>query len=306
MKALVLGGTGFIGSHLVDLLLARGHQVRVLSRSPERHRPPLAGVDYRLARLGDTPAVAEALCGVEVVFHLAGATVPATAARDPVFDVEANLVGTLRLLGLLAGSGVKRLVYLSSGGTVYGVPETLPVPEDHCLMPICSYGIVKAAIEGYVRIFQRSHDVDCIVVRPSNPYGPRQGHFGVQGVIGTFLGRIRDGEPLEVWGDGSQVRDFLYVSDLAEFCLRAAEKGGGGVYNCGSGQGSSINDVIAVTEKVTGREVPVIRRPARGFDVPEVVLDISAARRDFGFQPRVGLEEGIRMTWESLDRGGCG
>jgi len=300
MRTLVIGGTGFIGSHLVDHLLAHGHRVRVFSRSPERRRPQVAGVDYRIASLDDIPALSEALCGVEVVFHLASATVPATAARDPVFDVDANLVATLRLLDLLTESEVKKLVYLSSGGTVYGIPETLPVPEDHRLMPICSYGIVKAAIEGYIRIFQRSHAIECIIVRPSNPYGPRQGHSGVQGVIGTFLARIRDGEPLEVWGDGSQVRDFLYVSDLAEFCVRAAESGGSGVYNCGSGRGCSVNEIIAVVEKVTGRKAVVERRPPRGFDVPEVVLDISAVRRVFGWQPRVGLGEGIRMTWEEI------
>ncbi len=303
MNVLVLGGTGFIGSHLVDCLLGNGHRVRVFSRSPERYRPPLAGVDYRHAGFGDIPALAEAVSGVEVVYHLVSTTVPATANRDPVFDIESNLVATVRFLDILGDSGVKKIVYLSSGGTVYGIPDLVPIPETHRLAPICSYGIVKVAIENYLRGFHRAHALDAVIVRPSNPYGPRQGHFGVQGVIGTFLARIARGEELEVWGDGSLVRDFLYISDLAELCVRVGESDVSGVYNGGSGRGHSIADIIAIMEKVIGRDLSVTYRSGRGFDVPEVVLDIAAAHRDLNWRPRIGLEQGIRRTWEALAAG---
>lgn len=300
MNILVLGGTGFIGSHLVDFLVAGGHEVRVFARSGEHFRAPIPGVDYRQAAFSDIPALAEAISGVDLVYHLVSTTVPATANRDPIFDIESNLVTTVRFLDLAAASGVKKLVYLSSGGTVYGVPETLPIPENHALAPICSYGIIKVAIEGYLRRFARSHGLKSVVIRPANPYGPRQGHFGVQGVVGTFLSRVKRGEALEVWGDGTTVRDYLYVKDLARFCHDAGMSERTGTYNCGSGSGCSINRLIGIIREISGRNVAVNYHPARGFDLPEVVLDIGKSAADFGWNPQTALEEGIRLTWEEM------
>lgn len=300
MNALVLGGTGFIGSSVVDGLLAAGHRVRVFSRSPERFRPPLPGVDYRLATLDNIPALVEACAGVEVVYHLISTTVPATSNRDPVFDIESNLVAMVRLLQVVRDSGVRRLVYLSSGGTVYGTPETVPIPESHPLRPICSYGIVKVAAENYLHMFHALHGLNHVVLRASNPYGERQGHYGVQGIIGTFLNKLRNGEELEVWGDGSLVRDFLHVDDLARLCVAAGESERVGIYNAGSGRGHSIREVLASIEKAVGRPLPLTWRPGRAFDVPQVVLDITRAGADFAWRPEIELAEGIRRTWAGL------
>jgi UDP-glucose 4-epimerase len=297
---MVLGGTGFIGSHLVDRLLADGHQVRVLSRSPERLRPPVPGVDYRQANLTDIPALVEALTGIEVVFHLISTTVPSTSNLDPVFDIESNLVGLVRLLQVVRDSGVRRLVYLSSGGTVYGTPEVVPIPESHPLRPICSYGIVKVAAENYLHMFHELHGLDYLVLRASNPYGERQGHYGVQGIIGTFLNKLQRGEELEVWGDGSLVRDFIHVADLARLCVQAGESARVGNYNAGSGCGHSIRAVLEGIEQAVGRKLPVTWRPGRSFDVPRVVLDIARAEADFNWHPEIGLAEGISRTWTSL------
>ena len=150
MKTLVLGGTGFIGTSVVDCLLAAGHQVRVLSRSAERFRSPVPGVDYRLVDFSDIPALVEAVAGVDVVFHLISTTVPSTSNRAPVFDIESNLVNTVHLLNIIRESPGCRLVYLSSGGTVFGVPQQIPIPEEHPLQPICSYGIIKVAMNSMV------------------------------------------------------------------------------------------------------------------------------------------------------------
>ncbi len=301
MRTMVLGGTGFIGSHLVDRLLAEGHQVRVLSRSPERFRAPLPGVDYRQANLSDIPALVEALTGVEVVYQLISTTVPSTSNRDPIFDIESNLIGMVRLLQVIRDSGVRRLVYLSSGGTVYGAPEVLPIPESHPLHPICSYGVVKVAVENYLHMFHELHGLDYVVLRASNPYGERQGHYGVQGIIGTFLNKIRRGEELEVWGDGSLVRDFIHVADLARLCVLAGASERVGIYNAGSGSGHSIRVVLDFMEQAVGRSLPVLWREGRSFDVPRVVLDIAKAGGDFAWQPEVALADGIRRTWESLE-----
>jgi len=223
MKVLVLGGNGFIGSHVVDQLLAAGHKVRVFDRSAERYRDPIKQVEYRLGRFDDTFQVAEALQGMDAVCHLISTTVPGTSNLDPVADVKNNLINTLNLLEQMRKKGLRRILYLSSGGTVYGNPESSPISENHPLKPISSYGIVKVAIEKYLFMYQQLYGLQPVILRPSNPYGPRQGHAGVQGLIGTLLARAFSGETLEIWGDGSIVRDYMHVSDLARLCVVALE-----------------------------------------------------------------------------------
>jgi UDP-glucose 4-epimerase len=300
MQALVLGGTGFIGSYVVDQLRGRGHRVRVFSRSGERCRPPLPDVDYRAASFDDLAALHDALKGVDVVYHLISTTVPSTSNLDPVFDIESNLVATVGLLQAMLDAGVRKVVYLSSGGTVYGIPEKLPIPEEHPLNPICSYGVVKVAVENYLYMFRELYGLDYTVLRASNPYGERQGHYGIQGVIATFLHKAGKGEELEIWGDGGLIRDFIYVADLAGLCVAAGESDKVGVYNAGSGVGHSINEIVSFVERAVGRELTVKRRESRNFDVPKVVLDISKARREFDWRPEVELAAGIRKTWEII------
>lgn len=298
MRALVLGGHGFIGSHLVDELLAEGAKVRVFDRSPERYRPRLHGVEFMQADWGDTAAMAEALADVDTVFHLISTTVPGTSNLDPVGDIQSNLVHTVRLLELMRAAGVRRIVYLSSGGTVYGIPKCDPVPEEHPLRPISSYGIVKVAIENYLLMEERLYDLQPTILRASNPYGPRQGHGGVQGVIGTFLWKMAHDEPIQLWGDGSIVRDFIHVRDLARLCVLVAQGGVTGCYNAGSGHGHSISEIIATIAAVLGRDIVPVRKPGRGFDVPRVVLDIRAIQKAIGWKPEIGLSNGVSETWE--------
>lgn len=302
MKALVLGGNGFIGSHVVDALLMAGHNVRVFDRGSELYRLPLASVDYRLGSFSDIPALAEAIEGVEVVYHLISTTVPSTSNLDPVGDIEGNLVNTVRLLQLMVQKGVRRIVYLSSGGTVYGTPEILPIPESHPLKPICSYGVVKIAIEKYLYMFQALHGVQSVVLRASNPYGERQGHSGVQGVIGAFIGKLLEGQSIEIWGDGNVVRDFIYVTDLAQLCVLAGEAEVSGVFNVGSGLGQSINDIISILEEVMERSIHPVYKPGRIYDVPRVVLDVTRAKKVFGWSSHVCLEQGIVYTWKWAKR----
>ena len=184
----------------------RGHGVRVFDRQAERFRAPLARVDYRFGDFSDRMALAEAMTGVDAVFHLVSTTFPGTADLDPKTDVRDNLIGTLHLIETMLSLNVNRLLFLSSGGTVYGIPDQVPIPETHPLRPVSSYGIVKAAIEHYLEAYRRSRGLSPVIIRASNPYGPRQGHSGVQGVISTFLSRIAAGEAIEIWGDGTVVQ----------------------------------------------------------------------------------------------------
>ena len=298
MKALVLGGNGFIGSHLVDSLLDAGHTVRVFDRYPERFRPPLPDVEYVSGLMGDAFSIAEALAGIDVVYHLVSTTLPGTSNLNPADDVRDNLVGTLALLEQMVKTGVRRIVFLSSGGTVYGNPENNPVTEDHPLRPICSYGVVKVAVEKYLFMYSRLYDISPVVLRPSNAYGPRQGHMGVQGIIATFLANVSSGKPLAVWGDGSIIRDYVFVTDLVRICRMAGESDFSGVFNVGSGSGCSVSQIIDTIIRVTGKNPQIFYQPARYFDVREIVLDISRIKREAGWYPEVDLADGISRQWD--------
>lgn len=299
-QVLILGGNGFIGSHLVRALVGAGARVRVLDRGRNLLCEPLAGVDYRYADFDDIASLAEALADVDLVVHLISTTVPGTGNLDPVADIEGNLVGTVRLLQQMRELGVPRLLFLSSGGTVYGNTETVPIPEEHALCPRSSYGIVKVAIEHYIAMFASLSGLRALVLRVSNPYGPEQGHVGVQGVIATFFKRTLDGDPIKIWGDGSAVRDYIYIDDLVAFIVDAVRMEIDGVFNVGSGQGTSICELLSIIAKVSGRDAEVAFLPARGFDVRTVVLDTAKARHATGWSPKVSLLDGCEQYWAWL------
>lgn len=301
MRVLVLGGNGFIGSHVVDALLAAGHKVRVLDRAEDRFRGRLVGVEYALGAFDDIFLVAEALTGIDVVFHAISTTVPSTSNLDSVGDIQSNLVGAIKLVELMLDNGVSRIVYLSSGGTVYGNASMSSIPENHPLHPVCSYGIVKIAIENYLYMYQELRGLKPLVLRASNPYGERQGHQGVQGVIGTFLSKALNKEHIEIWGDGGVVRDYIYVGDLARMCFKAIEGETCGVFNVGSGVGTSLREVLECIESVSGVSLPVEYKPARDFDIARVVLDITNVKRAFNWSPSVGLHQGIKSTWQWMN-----
>jgi UDP-glucose 4-epimerase len=298
MKVLVIGGNGFVGWHFVQALLERGHDVSVVGRSAQPQRPLPVSVRYLSGSLADRAFLRKALIGMDAVAHLASTTVPSTGDKNPPNDVSQNLLGTLGLLEEMRDSGTSRLLFLSSGGTVYGPPQIIPVPESHPLAPTCSYGIVKAAIEMYLGLYMRNAGLRPIVIRASNPYGPLQGNIGVQGIIGTFLRRLADGQPIEIWGDGSVVRDFIYVKDLARLCVTALESDRVGTYNGGSGTGTSIREIADVVQKVSGLHANIVHWPARGVDVPISVLDASLAFEALGWKAATSLVDGIAATWE--------
>jgi UDP-glucose 4-epimerase len=294
----VLGASGFIGSHLVDALLARGCQVRALSRSfpglisPEAVAHPL--LEHRPLDFSDPAGLQGFMEGVEVCFHLISTTLPAASNLDPGHDVQTNLGSTLQLLESARQAGVRRIVFTSSGGTVYGQPTTIPIPEDHANNPTCSYGITKLAIEKYLDLYRILHGLESVVLRIANPYGDRQRQSSVQGAIAVFLGRALRHEPIEIWGDGNVVRDYVYVGDVASALLAAADyQGCHHIFNIGSGHGLSLNQLIHAIEKQLGHPVRVNYQPGRDFDIPINVLDISLAADELGWSPQVLFAEGL-------------
>ncbi|OOO15957.1 NAD-dependent epimerase/dehydratase family protein [Agrobacterium pusense] len=300
MKILVLGGGGFIGYHLVEDLMVAGHQVTVLGRSDLPTRPLPVGVEYVSGDLADSKLIRELLADVNAVAHLVSGTVPSTGDKDPGRDVELNLLGTLSLLEDMAASHVTRILYLSSGGTVYGKPQEVPIPEGHILDPICSYGVVKVAIESYLKLYEIKSGLKPVVIRASNPYGLYQGNLGVQGIIGTYLNLALKHQPIEIWGDGSAIRDYIHVKDLSSLCVTALLSDKVGVYNGGSGTGTSVLHIAEIVQEITGSPIPIVYKPHRSLDVPVSVLDIERAKMDFDWEPKIGLRQGIAGVWSWL------
>ncbi len=299
MRCALFGGAGFIGSHLAERLLDAGHVVRVfdlLDRGAVRGFPR-GDVEWIRGNCFDAQDLRQAIDGCEAVFHLAWTTLPGSSNEDPAADVESNVLGTLRLLDAWRLVGPGKVVFVSSGGTVYGVPRTVPITEEHPTLPISSYGITKLAIEKYLELYRVLHGMNYCVLRVANPYGERQRVESGQGAVGAFLHRVHRGEPIEIWGDGSVVRDYVYVGDVAAALARALDyRGPRRIINVGSGVGRDLNEVVAAIERVIGR--PVERRylPGRKFDVPANVLDIGLARAELGWQPATAFEEGLSRT----------
>ncbi len=307
MKCLVLGGRGFIGSHLVDALLARDHFVRCFDRPRVE---PLGDAHISRSNFelyeGDMVSeadVSEALVSCDVCFHLVSTTLPKSSNADPVFDVESNVLGTVRLLTHAVRSGLKKVIFVSSGGTVYGVPKQLPIPETHPTDPVCSYGISKLAIEKYLGLFKQLHGLDYTVLRLANPYGELQRVHASQGAVAVFLGKVLRGEPVEIWGDGSVVRDYIHISDVIDALLAALERTGEEhVFNIGAGRGHSLNEVLDVIERVTGRVTDRRYLPGRAFDVPISVLSIERAQRVLNWSPKMSFEHGLARFTEWLQK----
>jgi UDP-glucose 4-epimerase len=301
MNALVIGGNGFIGSHLVDCLLTNGHNVRVFDISHERYRSPKDNIDYRISTLDNIPDLYEALLGIDIVFHLASASVPSTSNVDTISDINKGLIPTLNILNLSVKLGIKRIVYFSSGGAVYGNPLTPKLAEDHPLNPISSYGIIKVTIEMYLSLYQRMHGLRPLILRPSNPYGPRQGHFIAQGVISTFLRKGIMNEPITVFGDGNSMKDYIYIEDLIDLSYKLGISNQVGVFNIGSGKGTSINQIIEQIELTTKKNLVINTIEKQIYDVDNFVLNISKTRKVLGNNSLTSLEEGVAKTWSWLN-----
>ena len=261
-NVLVLGGGGFIGSAIVDRLLAEGYSVRIFERprvAPYRVFGPTENVDWMTGDLLSAHDVEVAMEGMDIVIHLVSATLPKGSNDDPIYDVQSNVVGSLQILNVMVRKKIRRIIFISSGGTVYGVPQYLPIDEKHPTDPQVSYGITKLAVEKYLLLFQRLYSIRATILRLANPYGERQRVETAQGAVAVFLHRALRGECVDIWGDGSVTRDYLYIGDVAEAFLCAVRyEGAESVFNIGSGHGTSLNDLLSMIERVLA--CPIARR----------------------------------------------
>jgi UDP-glucose 4-epimerase len=273
--------------------------VRIYDRSLNKFRAvPLGAAEYIEGQLGDYELIREAVEGVEVVYHFVSTTVPSNSNDDPIYDVRSNVIDTIQLLKSCVEFGVHKVIFASSAA-VYGLPEALPIPEEHPTNPISSYGIAKLAIEKYLELFRHLYGLDYLALRISNLYGPYQNPMGHQGVIGMFLHHVHKGESLTVWGDGSTLRDYLYISDVVDALERAAKiDSQERVLNGGSGRGTSLNELLQLIAGIVGLHPTVEYLPARAADIPASVLDISRARAELDWSPKTEVAEGVPITWD--------
>ncbi|HEY6054003.1 MAG TPA: NAD-dependent epimerase/dehydratase family protein [Gaiellaceae bacterium] len=295
MRVVVTGGAGFIGSNLVDALVARGDEVTVvdnLATGKREHLNEAARfLEQDIRGLDDLDA--------EVVFHLAAQADVNTSVQRPTYDAEVNVVGTVRVLEAARAAGAK-VVFSSTGGAIYGDVER-PAPEETPRLPVSPYGIAKLAAEEYLGGWNRIHGTRHVVLRFANVYGPRQDSGLEGGVVAIFLERLAADEPTAIFGDGEQTRDFVYVGDVVDALLAAAGRDGG-VFNVGTGEETSVNRLHELCRRVSGVDEPPRYEEARLGDARRSVLDVSLAARELGWRPQVSLEDGLRRTWEWTTR----
>jgi len=289
----VLGGSGFLGRRLCSALLRDGYTVRSVSRTGVPATKPeewWADVEWFIGSVGPT-IPRNAVEGADVLFHLASTTHPSTSNRDPVYDLQSNTVAMVQMLQSGTLSNIKKIVYVSSGGTVYGIPRAIPIDEGHGTDPICSYGIHKLACEKYLQLFHRLNAIDVTILRVSNIYGDPQGIERPFGAVEAFVHRALRDEEIEIWGDGSTTRDYIHVDDVAVSLLKALKHSGpSGLFNVGSGIGYTLNDIVRMIEVRLKKAIRVKYQPPRSFDVPINILNISKARFELGWKPELSLE----------------
>ena len=296
---LVLGGAGFIGSNVVRALVARGLRPRVLtrpSRSLGNLRDLLGSIDLIHGDFMDDAVLKQAMRGVATVFHLVTTTFPNMVVESSNYDLLSNLLPTIRLLEMSREGGVRRIVYASSGGTIYGEPQHLPIREDHPLAPKSAYGQSKLTIENYLSFYARTTPIEVSILRLSNPYGPGQNPLGTQGLIAVAMGCALDGRPLKVFGQGQATRDYIYIDDVIA-ALMASCEAPPAILNVSGGKGHSVLSIIDAIEQASGRVIERQAMPDRHGDVSVNVLDNQRARSLLNWAPKVPLQEGIARTW---------
>ncbi len=291
----VVGGAGFIGLNLCRHLARSGASVTAIDPNPLR-REAIEGFDIRHER----SLTRQAVEGSSVVFHVAGSTEPASSNIHLREDMAGTVGLTLDVLEVTRSAEVPQVVHVSSGGTVYGPKAPTPTPESAPTDPVCAYGISKLAAEGHLQLAERLHGIRAFNLRVANPYGPWQDPRRGQGAVNAFLHRAMNDEPIELWGNGDIIRDFLHINDVVSaLCLVPLYEGDQRIFNIGSGGGLSIAQLIKDIESLMGRPVRIDRRPGRDVDVPCSVLDINLARRELGWRPMVQWQEGLEdsLTW---------
>ncbi|MDA0734522.1 MAG: GDP-mannose 4,6-dehydratase [Chloroflexi bacterium] len=298
--ALVTGGAGFIGSHLVDRLLTEGHKVAVIDNLSTGKLKNLnsAATFYHVDITHSSVQDIFQREQPDVVFHLAAQISVSESTKDPVHDGEINVIGTLRLLEAVRHSGIEKFIYSSTGGALYGDPTENPCAEQTPIVPLSPYGLSKYIAEQYVELYHRLYHLNYTILRYGNVYGPRQDPHGEAGVVAIFSQAMLEGKQPHIFGEGDQERDFVYVGDVVEANIRAMTKGDGSAYNIGTGQGTNVNRIFEALRDIIKYKWDAEHRAGRPGEVYKISLECQKAYNELGWSPQVGLEEGLEQTAE--------
>jgi UDP-glucose 4-epimerase len=298
MRAIVTGGAGFIGSHLADALGARDAEILVVDNLATGRLERLDGTPFERLDIRDAEGLAAAFARLRPthVFHLAAQADVRVSVRDPAFDATVNVVGTINVVTAALAHDAQ-VVFASTGGAIYGEKERRPTPEDEPVEPEAPYGTAKYCAEEYLRLFNRLHGTRHVALRLGNVFGPRQDPAGEAGVVSIFSGRIARGEPLTIFGDGTQTRDYVWVGDVVAAFLAAADAGRGGCWNVGTGVETSVLDLVEGLAAATGKRIEPQFAPPRAGELQASALDASALARDLGVTARMAVGDGLRRVY---------
>ena len=300
MRILVTGGAGFIGSHIVDALVERGHKVVVVDNlytgfennvNPEAKLYQLSICDRELARIFEQEKP-------EVIYHQAAQTIVTRSTSEPVFDAEQNILGSLNIILNCLKFGISKIIYASSGGAVYGDPGYYPVDEEHPVRPLSPYGASKHTVEHYLQLYSSEYGLPYVALRYANVYGPRQNTRGEAGVVAIFARQMLSGEQPTIFGAGDKTRDYVHVSDVVAANLLAMEKGDNAIYNIGTGIETSDQEMFDTMAGLLGYVSPPVYAPVRKGEVFRICLDCTKAQKELAWQPRLSLKEGLTRAIE--------
>lgn len=302
MQCLVTGGAGFVGSHLIERLLLDKHSVVCLDNFSTGTKKNLDNIKNKIkiveGDIRDTDIIREVVNDIDYIFHLAAQTSVTRSVRNPQFDASVNIEGTINLLETIKEGSVKRFIYISTGGAIYGEPTSIPASENTAEEPISPYGLSKLVSEKYLQWFHRVYGLPYTIIRPANIYGPRQDPLGEAGVISIFLGKMKNREPLEIFGDGKDTRDYVYVKDITEICINAMHSTQIDTFNAGSGNETNLLELVKTIEQVTKLEADVQFCDPRPGDVHRISLDSTKAYRQLKWKPSTDVSTGIQKTWD--------
>ena len=304
-RLLILGGSGFIGSNLIASLLSSGHLVSNFDRPGTSPKQFDVNSNYRFVpgSISDNSHLRNVFNQepFDCIVHLVSSLIPSSDYDDFFADREINLTAGYEIVKNMMSNGCRKIIYFSSGGTIYGKNGKDINTELDPLCPLNYYGYSKLAMEEFYRLSSRIHAINHIIIRPSNPYGSGQNLFGKQGLITVALGRILQNKPIEIWGDGNVVRDYIHIQDLSKAIISLIESNvENQVFNIGSGQGHSVNDIIQIIQDVTGKNAGIEFKPSRPVDIPVNILSIDKLKAATNWEPTINLKEGIILLWNEM------
>lgn len=303
MRILVIGGTGFIGKHL-SKKLAEKHDVQIISRrkfSLNSNASKVDNISYSLGDIADLDFINDSCKNIDCLINLASTVVPSTSNKNPIYDIQTNLIGAMHTLQAAIKNGISKYMFLSSGGTIYGSNNSLNShSETDPTDPICSYGVVKLCIEKYIHMFNELYGLPYSIIRLSNPYGPEYSIEKPQGVIHHFVSKAINNEKISIWGDGSVERDFIYIDDVVSALCKALEyPKSRSLFNIGSGTSTSVKTIHGIISDISGSPPQITYEPSRPCDVQRSVLNINHAKSELIWEPKIPIVDGIRITYHN-------